>query len=236
MSNVTNVSTGPSAASLGSAGATERGDVDPKFKAIIDTLNDESGAVSVADKAAALAEYRKTSKNLFTANQATKDYATKGISSSSFLSQSTSLRHEVFEMSYSSSVDDARPSSERLQALLNAFDRLSEDEKIMFASAGSSTPEVWRAKTEAMMKMQKGLEDARASGELGFDGKPTGKASAALQLLLEAADSFDKVNQGDPEAVKAWAERFNDQMSAADRSSAYRIDLSDEAKAYMNRQ
>ncbi|MBU1271127.1 MAG: hypothetical protein KJ728_03090 [Alphaproteobacteria bacterium] len=212
--------------------APPRGSVDATFKSLVDLLNDDSGAVSGAAKATALTEIRKTWLSLGSASQATREYVDRGLSSSSFVVKSNALYNSINQNLSPQSGDGVRKSSENFQARMNAFDQLSDEEKIMFASAGSSTPEDWRATTEAQIKMHKQIEAARESGELGLDGKPTGKASAALSLLIEASDNFDKLDKTDKAALNAWTRSVNEM---SDRPSAVRIDLSDDAKAYLNR-
>ncbi|WP_426026031.1 hypothetical protein [Brevundimonas sp. TSRC1-1] len=216
--------------------AINRGAVDVNFKSLVDLLNDDSGSVSGASKAAALTEIRKTWLSLGSASQATREYVDRGLSSSSFVVKSNALYNSINESLSPRSGDEVQKSSERFQARLKAFDQLSDEDKVMFASAGSSTPEDWRANTEAQIKMHKQIEAARESGELGIDGKPTGKASAALSMLIETSEQFQKMDKSDKDAVKVWTQSFNDRFDTADRRSAVRVDLSEDAKAYLARQ
>lgn len=211
--------------------SVDKGTVDPKIKAVLDELNDDSGAVSSRRKASISDDIGQGRIDIRSSNKATQEYFQAGLSSSSFRKRGNELSMQLHSQ-LSARADQPHRSSDTFKLILDFFKGLSEDDKIAFASQKGQTPEDFQPTIEAQIEMHKRLEAARESGELGPDGKPTGKASAALSLLIEASDNLHKLDKTDKAALNAWTRSFNEM---SDRPSAVRIDLSDDAKAYLNR-
>ena len=223
-----------SSTTVASQALASQGTVDPSLKAIIDELNDDTGAVSAGRKAAIVDHISQRRIDLRSSSKATQEYFNAGVASSSFYQRGNALSAQLHAQ-MSARVDQNYRSSDTFKLHLDFFKNLSEEDKLAFATLKGQTPEDWQATIEARLKLASRIEAAQASGELGLDGQPTAKASAALSLLIEASDNFDKLDKTDKAALNSWTQRFNDQMSAADRSTAFRIDLTDDAKAFMAR-
>lgn len=210
--------------------SASKGTVDPSIKAVLDELNDDSGAVSARRKAAIMEDLNSGRIDMRSSSKATQEYK-RSLGSSSFYQRGSELSMEIHSK-IEALVNVPHKSSDTFTLQLDFFKSLSEDDKVAFAARKGETPENWQATMEARLKLADRIEAAQASGELGLDGKPTGKASAALSLLIEASDNFDKLDKTDKAALNAWTRSMNEM---SDRPTAVRIDLSDDAKAYLNR-
>lgn len=214
-----------------STAAASKGAVDPSIKAVVDELHDDSGAVSARRKAEIMNEFYSKRIDMSSSSKATQEYK-NSLGSSSFYKRGSELSMNI-NSQIAALVDVPHKSSDTFTLQLDFFKSLSEDDKVAFAARKGETPEDWQATMEARLKLANRIEAAQAGGELGLDGSPTGKASAALSLLIEMSDAFDKMEKTDKAAVNAWTRSVNETF---DRPSAVRVDLSDEAKAYLNRQ
>lgn len=220
-----------SSVTVGPQASADKGTVDPGLKAIIDELNDDSGAVSSRRKAAIMDDIQQRRYDIPSSNKATQDYFTAGFTASSFQKRGNELSMQLHSQ-LSARVSQSHSSSDTFELQLGFYKALSEDDKIAFAAYKGQSPEDWQATMEARLKLADRIEAAQASGELGLDGHPTGKASAALSMLIEISDAFHKMNMADKAAVNAWTRSVNETFG---RPPAVRVDLSDEAKAYLNR-
>lgn len=220
-----------SKATVETQASATKGAVDPSLKAIIDELNDNTGAISASRKASIIDDISQRRIDLRSSNKATQEYFNSGFASSSFYQRGSALGAQLHAQ-MSARVDQSYKSSDTFKLQLDFFKGLSDDDKLAFSTLKGQTPEDWQATMEARLKLADRIEAAQASGELGLDGKPTGRASAALSLLIEASDNFDKLDKTDKAALNSWTRSVNEM---SDRPSAVRIDLSDDAKAYLNR-
>jgi hypothetical protein len=212
------------------------GAVDETVKGWVDALNDDTGAVSSTEKANALASIQKSWSTLSGANEATKSYVNAGLSSSSFLSKANILGNAMSAQigEFTNSAKATGPKSSAVfQKMLDGFDKLSAGDKIAFAASTGVNPDDWRATTQARLKLANLFETAQSAGELGADGKATGKATAALKALIAMSDQFDRLDKTDTAAVNAWTHQVGALLDGPGHAPAVRIDLSDEAKAYL---
>lgn len=211
----------------------DNGKVDPAVKSMLDTMNDETGTVTAEEKAAAYQSFTKLGWNFKAKyNAATLDYMrSNSFTSGSFVKRGSELRAQIHQMSKSLPEDSAHGYSNRLKLQISHFKSMSNDDKLTYTMGYSDTPGDWLARVEAQLKMVERIEAARESGELSFEGRPTGKGSAALTALIELSDQFDKLDKVDRNATKAWVAKANALFD--DRPAAVKIDLSEDAKALM---